>query len=87
MERFSDLKCKEVINVFDGSRLGHVYDLIFDRANGEITAIIVPGCGKLISLIKGGDDIIIPWKRIAKIGEDVILVECERAALRNGQHF
>ena len=58
---FSDLKCKEVINVCDGGRLGCVTDLELDLCTGTILAI--------------RDGIVIPFCRIQKIGEDVILVD------------
>ena len=78
MERFCDIKQKEVVNIFDGRCIGHVFDLVIDCRCGTISAIIVPGCSKLRScFFGGGDDIIIPWNKIVKIGEDVILVEME----------
>jgi len=78
MERFCDIKQKEVVNIFDGRCIGHVFDLVIDCRCGTICAIIVPGCSKLRScFFGGGDDIIIPWNKIVKIGEDVILVEME----------
>ena len=41
--RFSELHCREVINLCDGARLGEVCDLVFDPVCGQITAIVVPG--------------------------------------------
>ena len=49
---FSDLKCKEVINVCDGGRLGCVTDLELDLCTGTILAIVVPGEGRLLGLIR-----------------------------------
>lgn len=72
--RFSDLHCREVINLCDGARLGEVSDLLFDPACGQITAIIVPGQGGLMSLFGSKDDCIIPWTCIETLGEDYILV-------------
>ena len=72
---FSDLKCKEVINISDGGRLGCVTDLELDLCTGAILSIIVPGEGRLLGLIRARDGIIIPFCRIQKIGEDVILVD------------
>ena len=40
--RFSELHCREVINLCDGARMGEVCDLIFDPACGQISAIVVP---------------------------------------------
>lgn len=76
MERFSDLRQKEVINVLDGKRLGCVYDLVIEPEKGHITAIIVPCGNRITSFFKGAEDIVIPWSRIVKLGDDVILVEC-----------
>ena len=48
--RFSELHCREVINLCDGARLGEVSDLIFDAVTGQVTDIVVPGQGGLLSL-------------------------------------
>ena len=42
MERFCELKQKEVINVCDGCRLGYTTDLEFDSCTGNIIALIIP---------------------------------------------
>ena len=72
---FSDLKCKEVINVCDGGRLGCVTDLELDLCTGTILSIVVPGEGRLLGLLRARDGLVIPFCRIQKIGEDVILVD------------
>ncbi len=40
---FSELKCKDVINIRDCKKLGHVCDLEFDECSGCICKIMVPG--------------------------------------------
>ena len=77
MPKSSDFRVKEVINIRDGRRLGNIVDMEFNLSEGRITAIIVPGSSKWMGLIKNGDDIVIPWERIKKIGDDVILVDIE----------
>ena len=72
---FSELKCREVINICTGERYGTVSDLAFDPCAGEVTAIVVPGPAKLFGLLKGRDGTAIPFCKIKKLGEDVILVE------------
>ena len=72
---FSDLKCKEVINISDGGRLGCVTDLELDLCTGTILAIVVPGEKSVLGLIRPRDGLVIPFCRIQKIGEDVILVD------------
>ncbi|MGI6201297.1 MAG: YlmC/YmxH family sporulation protein [Christensenellales bacterium] len=80
MTSFSELKRKDVINICDGKRLGNVVDLEIDQGPGCITAICVAGGGKMCfsSLLKGGDTVAIPYDRIRRIGDDVILVELDR---------
>ena len=68
-----DFREKEVVNVADGRKLGYVGELEFDVCDGRITAIVIPGkagfCG-----IGVKESIVIPWEKIERIGEDVILV-------------
>ena len=40
---FSELRCREVINLCDGARLGCICDLEMDACTGAVYAIIVPG--------------------------------------------
>ena len=41
--RLCELKCKEVINICDGQKIGHITDMEFDLCKGCISKIIVPG--------------------------------------------
>jgi YlmC/YmxH family sporulation protein len=43
--------------------------------NGHLVAIVVPGPCKYFGLFGRGDDIVIPWGCIRRIGDDLILVE------------
>lgn len=74
-QRFTELRCKEVININDGCRLGYVGDLDCRIPEGEITAIIVPGPAKFFGLFGRGEEYYIPWRCIKRIGDDVILIE------------
>lgn len=75
MVKISELREKEVINVRDGSRIGLIDDVKVDLDNAEITAIIIPGSGKVFSLFIRNHDIVIDWNDIVKIGIDTILVD------------
>ena len=75
MARGIDFKQKEVISLSEGKILGFVVDVQADFENGEIHAIIVAKTGKLFGGVMGTNNITIPWEKIKKIGEDVILVE------------
>ena len=73
--RFSNLKCKEVVNVCDGCRLGFVTDVEVDICSGRIVAIVVPCKCKGFSFFSHRDDFVIPWQCIRRIGDDIILVD------------
>ena len=81
-KRVSSLKCKEVVNICDGARLGFVTDVEVDIKNGRIVAIIVPGPCKFFGMIGRRDDFVIPWNCIRQIGDDIILIEVELEKIR-----
>lgn len=74
-EKGLDFRHKEVINIKNGKRLGHVQDVTADLKTGTITSIIVPGTTKIFSIFSSESDIIIPWENITCIGDDIILVD------------
>ena len=72
----SELRTKDVVNVDTGKKPGKVMDLEFSVCDGCVQAIVVPGDFRIDGLFKGEKSgIAIPWERIAKIGDDVILVQ------------
>lgn len=75
--KISELQSKDVVNISDGRRLGQIHDLDLDLSQGTIRAILVPGETKLFGWIAGGQEWVIPWKQIVKIGSDVILVRLD----------
>lgn len=77
MIKTSDLKLKEVISVIDGKRLGTISDIEIDTDTGRLTALIVPATSRFLGLFGRGEEVVIPWEKITKIGFDVILVQTE----------
>ena len=73
--RITELSCKEVINICDGTRYGFVNDVEVDCSCGRIVSLIIHCSGKFSSLFCKNDDIIIPWESIKRIGDDLILVD------------
>jgi YlmC/YmxH family sporulation protein len=73
--KVSELQTKDVVSVTDGRKLGMIGDLDIDLENGMIRAIIVPSSGRFFGMFGGGQDFVIPWNQIIKIGSDVVLVE------------
>ena len=84
--KFSDLRCKEVICVADGRRLGFVTDVQIDIPDGYVKAIIVPGPCRFLGLWGRRDDFCIPWSCIRRIGPDIILVEIKPDDCRVPRH-
>ena len=70
-----ELRCKEVVNVVDGRRLGHIIDVALNLSNGCVTGIIVPGEKSFWNVFKSGAEFFIPLNQIVKVGEDAILVQ------------
>ena len=81
--RIADLRCKEIINVTDGSRFGYVGDVEVELDTGKICALVVPGRLRLFGLLGREEDRIFPWESVRRFGEDIILVES--GALRAGR--
>ena len=72
--RISDLRCKEVVNVKTGTKIGMVCDVAVDTCNATVQSIIVYGRCKFFGLLGREDDIVIPWCDINIIGRDTVLV-------------
>ena len=70
---FCTLRQKRVVNVIDGKDLGRIQDIGLTES-GKVTGIFTPGdCSGFLGLVKG-ESLFIPWCKICKIGDDVILV-------------
>ncbi|MGN0649905.1 MAG: YlmC/YmxH family sporulation protein [Oscillospiraceae bacterium] len=77
---FNDIRCKEIINVRTGCRLGFPDDVEFDSCTAKICRIIIFGRARCFGLFGREDDLFIKWCDVEVIGEDTILVSCEDAA-------
>ena len=64
-----DIRNKEVINIYDGRSLGFVEDV--ERG--------------FMGLFPRGEDLVIRWRDIKRIGDDVILVDF--SGVRDGQYL
>ena len=70
--RLSDLQTKNIVNMVDGRNVGSIIDANVDKA-GNIESLVIETNKKFLSFSKD-DDLLVLWKDIAKIGEDVILI-------------
>ena len=73
--RMRDLRCKEVINISDGCRLGFVSDVDIRIPEGQVIAIVVNGPCRFFGLFGRGEEFYIPWDCIQRIGDDIILID------------
>ena len=75
---FSEIRRKDVVNICDGKKLGKPIDLVLnDSACAE--ALEGPGrSGGLLGLLRQDrEGCVIPWGRVRRVGDDVILVEID----------
>lgn len=74
MIKLSELQRKEIIDVEKGIRLGHIYDLSINPNTGVIEELIILSRNRKRGLFSSTEEVVISWRQITKIGEDVILV-------------
>ena len=71
--RLSDLQTKTIINMKDGKNIGNIIDANINL-DGNIESLVVESPKKMLSFSKD-NDMVISWKEINKIGDDVILID------------
>ncbi|BCV21147.1 YlmC/YmxH family sporulation protein [Moorella sp. Hama-1] len=77
--RFTELMGKEIINLYDGSRLGSFADadLVLDAEEGKVAAIILPPRGGWRALFGSRQELVIPWEAVHKVGSEVVVVNLD----------
>ncbi|KGK90581.1 YlmC/YmxH family sporulation protein [Desulfosporosinus sp. HMP52] len=82
----SDLAGKEIINLYDGAKLGLVGDADLDISfNGSVEAIILTSRGGFSGFWGSKGDrehLVIPWQTVKKVGSEVIIVELNNRSER-----
>ena len=71
--RLADLRCKDVIDLRDGSCLGYVCDVELDCEKARVCAIVVRQRMRFFFFARG-EETVIPFEKIKVIGDDAILV-------------
>ncbi|KEZ50006.1 MULTISPECIES: YlmC/YmxH family sporulation protein [Metabacillus] len=85
MMNISEFQTKDVVNVSDGKKLGMVSDFDINVTTGKIQAVFISGPGKVLGFFGKEEEVIVPWRNIVKIGEDVILVRVNREIDQNSE--
>lgn len=71
----NDLKCKEVINVDTGEKIGFIDDIEFEPEKGTLAAFVIYGRERFFGFLGREDDIILTCSDVRLIGKDAILVK------------
>ena len=71
--RLSDLQDKDVVDLKSGIKVGNIIDIKIDM-NGVVTSLILER-KRFSKLFMSNDEVDIPFNKITKIGEDVILIK------------
>ena len=83
--KLEDLKNKNVVNVRNGTDLGFVDDVVMDTTAAKILSLVIYGKKKFFGIFGREDDILIPWKDIKIIGDDVVLINVDCATYSNNR--
>lgn len=73
--RLNELRYKEVISISGGMRLGYIDDIEMDITVGKIISVTVPGRPRFLGIFGRCDEYTVPWEKIVKIGDDIILAD------------
>lgn len=86
--RMAELAGKEIVNIFNGARLGVVgeSDISINVDSGVVESIIIPLKSNPINFWMDKQNLIIPWQAVKKIGAEVIIVELDQTNLDYRRH-
>ena len=70
--KLSEISSKDVINDEDGVK---IVDAEIDVATGKIVNVTIYRGFKFFNVFGSKDNVQIPWNKIIKIGNDVVIVE------------
>lgn len=73
--RVAELRCKEIIDIADGTRYGYVGDVELDVETGQVRSLVVYGRLRLFGLLGREEDRVFQWATVRRFGEDIILVD------------
>lgn len=82
--RLNELVGKEMVNIYDGMRMGTVgdSDMLIDEESGLIISIILPNRNNALNFWVDRQKMVIPWEAVKKIGREVIVVDVNNTHMR-----
>lgn len=86
--RLNELVGKEMVNIYDGMRMGTVgeSDMLVNQETGDIVSIILPNRGNAFTFWADRQKLVIPWDAVKKIGREVIVVDLDHTHMRVKNH-
>lgn len=69
--RLSELQQKEIVNIFNGKRIGTIIDVVVDEKGYLKDLVLEERRGRKFT----HEEYNILWSQIVKIGDDIILVD------------
>jgi YlmC/YmxH family sporulation protein len=77
--RLGELSGKEIVNLFDGARLGIIgsTDLVVDENTGKIIYMLIPNKKPAFFLLSERSYTEVPWEAVKKIGPDIVIIDME----------
>lgn len=77
--RLSELSGKEIVNLYDGARMGVIgsSDLVIDENDGKIIYLLIPNKRTQFFLLSEKNFTEVPWDSIRKIGPDIVILEID----------
>lgn len=82
--RLNELVGKEIVNIYDGMRMGTVgeSDMLVDPESGDIISIMLPNRGNAFNFWADRQKLVIPWEAVKKVGREVIVVDLDATHMR-----
>ena len=80
----SDLTGKNIVNLYDGTRLGVIYEpnLSFDADTGSIEMLYLGGRNGFTGMWSEKNSLQIPWNSVQKVGQEVVIVDLGHTPMR-----
>jgi len=87
--RLSALTGKNVVNIYDGVRLGTIYEPVvaFDESTGRLEQLYLGGRNGITGNWSEKNSLMIPWQNVHKIGQEVVIVDMGQSVRTKGKLF
>ena len=87
--RLSELAGKNIVNIYDGVRLGVIYEpnLTFVPETGKLELLLVGNKSSLHGIWGDRSQAEIPWETVHKIGQEVVIVNLGQSSAKIKRNF